>query len=53
MLCVYCNNNYVDNIGCCDTAAMSIALTALQYHVECDHEEVSDAINQLRGRLGR
>lgn len=51
MKCVFCNEIYNENIGCCDKAAMSIALTALRYHVECDHEEVHQAIAQLQNQL--
>lgn len=52
MLCVFCNQPYTDAVGCCDKAAMSIALTALQYHADCDHQEPKDAMAQLRKRLG-
>lgn len=51
MLCVFCNQPYTDAEGCCDKAAMSIALTALQYHADCDHQEPKDAMTQLRKRL--
>lgn len=51
MLCVFCNQPYDAAVGCCDKAAMSIALTALQYHVTCDHQEAKDAMAQLRNRL--
>lgn len=51
MNCAFCGKPYASNIGCCDKAAMSIALIALKYHTECEHDEVRDAINQLQNRL--
>lgn len=51
MNCVYCDMPYTSNVGCCDKAAISIALVALRYHTECNHSEVKDAITQLCNRL--
>jgi hypothetical protein len=51
MKCVFCGAPYNSSVGCCDRAAMASALTALQYHTECDHEEVLEAVKQLKDRL--
>ena len=48
--CVFCGKPYSPKVWCCDKAALSAALTAIKYHVDCDHEEVRDVIAQLEDR---
>lgn len=51
MKCVFCGSDYKDNVGCCDMAAMTKALTVIKYHCECGHEEVNDVVAQLSDRI--
>lgn len=51
MKCVFCNQSYSPSFGCCDKAAISLALVALQYHTDCECQEVKDAKAQLIARL--
>lgn len=51
MNCVFCGESYDQRVGCCATAAISLAITALRYHVECDCDEVGDALAQLERAL--
>lgn len=48
--CAFCGKPYSPRVGCCDKAALASALTVIQYHIDCDHEDVSNALAQLRDR---
>jgi hypothetical protein len=51
MKCAFCNLPYSPSVGCCDMAAISLALVTLQYHADCSCQEVKDAMTQLEKRL--
>ena len=53
MKCAYCTEPYNPEIGCCNEAAMNLALIALDYHTECNHTEVVHAKIQLKRALNR
>ena len=53
MDCVYCGEPYDATVGCCNEAAISIALVALNYHADCECEEVKNAKAQLLAAMQR